>query len=62
MTPHVFFYPNVALDFYQFMTTPGIPSPTAIHFSIDGRHDVLETKHIAEALKIPYELEDPSAF
>ena len=44
------------------MTTRGVPSPTAIHFSIDGRHRVLEARHIAEALQIPFEPEDPSAF
>ncbi|RVW11949.1 hypothetical protein CK203_116075 [Vitis vinifera] len=39
------------------MTTRGVQSPTAIHFSIDGRPSVLEARHIAEALQIPYELE-----
>ncbi|RVX11503.1 Gag-Pol polyprotein [Vitis vinifera] len=43
----------VALDFYQSMTTRGVLSPTAIHFTIDRRHGVLEAKHIAEALQIP---------
>ena len=62
MTHHEFFYPRVALYFYQSMTTCGIRSPTAIHFSIDGRHGVLEVRHIVEALHIPYELEDPFAF
>nr|CAN79947.1 hypothetical protein VITISV_029084 [Vitis vinifera] len=37
MTPKEFFYPRVALDFYQSMTTHDAWSPTAIHFSIDGR-------------------------
>ena len=44
------------------MITRGVPSPTALHFSIDGRHGVLEAKHIAEALQIPFEPDDPSAF
>ena len=44
------------------MTTHGVLSHTAIHFSIDGRHGVLEARHIAEALQIPYEPEDPFAF
>ena len=44
------------------MTTRGVLSHTAIHFSIDGRHGVLEARHIAEALQIPFEPEDPSAF
>ena len=62
MTPRKFFYPRVALDFYQSMTTHGIPSPTLIHFTIDGRHGILEVRDIAEALQIPFEPVDPSAF
>ena len=50
MTPRELFYPRVALDFYQSMTTHGVPSPTAIHFTIDGRHGILEARDIAEAL------------
>ena len=57
-----FFYPRVALDFYQSMTIRGVRSPTAIHFTIDGRHAILEIRHIAEALHIPFEPEDPFAF
>ena len=60
MTPQEFFYLRITLDFYQFMTIRGIRSPTMIHFSIDGRPGVLEIRHIAEALQIPYEPEDPS--
>ncbi|RVW81545.1 Retrovirus-related Pol polyprotein from transposon 17.6 [Vitis vinifera] len=44
MTPREFFHPRVALDFYQSMTTRGVQSPTAIHFSIDGRPGVLELR------------------
>ena len=62
MTPREFFYPRVALDFHQSMTTRGVRSPTAIDFSIDGRLGVLEARHIAKALQIPYEPEDPSIF
>ena len=53
MTPHEFFYPRVALEFYQSMTTHGIPSHTAISFTIDGCHGVLGARHIVEALQIP---------
>ena len=62
MTHREFFYPRVALDFYQSMTTCGVPSPIAIHFSIDGCHGILETRHVVEALQTPFELVDPSAF
>ena len=44
------------------MTTRGVLSHTAIHFSIDGRHGILETRHIAKALQILYEPDNPSAF
>ena len=44
------------------MTTHGVPSPTSIHFTIVGRHGILEAKDIAEALQIPFELVDLSVF
>ena len=50
MTHCEFFYPRVALDFYQSMITRGVPSPTAIHFTIDGHHGILEARHIVESL------------
>ena len=62
MTPREFFYPRVALDFYQSMTTRGARSPTAIYFSIDGRQGILEARHVAEALHIPCKLVDPVDF
>ncbi|RVW19405.1 hypothetical protein CK203_117082 [Vitis vinifera] len=62
MTHREFFYPKVVMDFYQSMTTQGTQSPTAIHFSIDGRQGILEARHIAEALHISYEPEDPTHF
>ena len=55
MTPKDFFYPRVALDFYQSMTTHHVRDPTVIHFTIDECHGILEAKQIAEALHIPYE-------
>ena len=62
MTPREFFYPRVAMNFYQFMTTRDVRSPTAIHFSIDRRQGILKARHIAEALHIPYKLVDPVEF
>ena len=59
LTPRDFFYPRVAMDFYQSMTTNQVRDPTLIHFTIDGRHGILGACHIAEALHIPYE---PSHF
>ena len=59
LTPRDFFYPKVAMDFYQSMTTKQVRDPTLIHFTIDGRHGILGVRHIAKALHIPYE---PSHF
>lgn len=55
MTPKEFFYPIVAMDFYQSMTTQGAQSPTTIRFSTDRRQGILEARHIAEALHIPFQ-------
>ena len=55
MTLRDFFYPQVALDFYQSMTTHRVWDPTVIHFTINGRHGILGARHIAEALRIPYD-------
>ena len=54
MTLPQFFYPRVALDFYQSMTTRGIPVPALIFFSIDGCQGILGARQIAEAFHIPY--------
>ena len=55
LTLRDFFYPRVAMDFYQSMTTNQVRDPTLIHFTIDGRHGILGARHIDEALQIPYE-------
>ncbi|RVW57917.1 hypothetical protein CK203_066008 [Vitis vinifera] len=53
LTLREFFYPRVAMDFYQSMTTHSAQSPAAIHFSIDGLQGILEARHVAKALHIP---------
>ena len=62
MTPRDFFYPIVALDFYQSMTTHCVRNPNVIHFIIDGSHGILGARHIVEALHIPYEPVSPANF
>ena len=62
MTLRDFFYPRVALDFYQSMTTRCIRDPIVVHFTIDGRHGILGSRHIVEALHIPYEHVSPVNF
>nr|CAN60512.1 hypothetical protein VITISV_042502 [Vitis vinifera] len=62
LTPRDFFYPRVAMDFYQSMTTHHVRDPTVIHFTIDGRHGILGATHIAEALRIPYESVSPEDY
>ncbi|KAJ9678917.1 hypothetical protein PVL29_020964 [Vitis rotundifolia] len=44
------------------MTTQGAQSPTAIYFTIDGHQGILEARHIAEALHIPFHPENPAQF
>ena len=41
------------------MTTRRVWEHIVIHFTIDGCHGILGTRHIAEALHIPYELVSP---
>ena len=60
MTPRDFFYPRVALDFYQSMTPHRVQNPNVIHFTIDGRHGIHRARHIAAALRTPYEPESPA--
>ena len=62
MTPPQFFYLQVALDFYQSMTTHGVPTPDLILFTIDGRQGILGARQIAKAFHIPYAPADPAAF
>ena len=62
LTPRDFFYPRVALDFYQSMTTNQVRDPTVIHFTIGGHHGILGARYIAEALHIPYEPARPEDF
>ncbi|RVW76529.1 hypothetical protein CK203_064349 [Vitis vinifera] len=50
------------MDFYQSMTTHHVRDPTVIHFTIDGRHGILGARHIAEALRIPYEPASPEDY
>ena len=44
------------------MTTHQVRDPTVIHFTIDGRHGILGARHIAEALRIPYEPARPKDY
>ncbi|RVW27962.1 hypothetical protein CK203_094103 [Vitis vinifera] len=56
LTPRQFYYPRVVLDFYQSMTTRGLRNPTP--YPIYHRRTcrcAIGARHIAEALRIPYE-------
>ena len=53
MTPRQFFYPRVVIEFYHTMTSRGVPNPTVIHFSIDGREGTLQAIDIAAAFHFP---------
>ena len=42
MTPRLFFYPRVVLEFYYTMTSRGVSNQIQLQFSIDGRPGVLQ--------------------
>ena len=56
MTPRQFYYPQVVLQFYNSMTSRGVPSPLELQFSIDGHQGVLRAADISAALGLPTEL------
>nr|CAN83762.1 hypothetical protein VITISV_017195 [Vitis vinifera] len=63
LTPRDFFLsPYSHWTFIQSMTTHTVRDPTVIHFTIDGHHGILGARHIAEALRIPYESARPKDF
>ncbi|RVW94325.1 hypothetical protein CK203_037935 [Vitis vinifera] len=55
LAPRDFFYPRIATDFYQSMTTKEVRNPTLIHFTIRWETWYIGSRHIAEALQIPFE-------
>ena len=62
MTPRQFFYPQVVLEFYNTMTSQGVPSPLEIRFSIDSRPGVLRATDITAALGLPVVLENSTDY
>ena len=50
MTPRLFYYPRVVLQFYHSMTSRGAPSPLELRFTIDDRPGVLRAADISAAL------------
>ena len=52
MTPHRYFYPRVVIEFYHTMTSRREANPTALHFSIDGRPEILWASDITAALHL----------
>ena len=55
MTQWQFYYPQVVLQFYHFMTSRGAPSPLELQFTIDDRPEVLRAVDISAALGLPAE-------
>ncbi|RVW18202.1 hypothetical protein CK203_106153 [Vitis vinifera] len=47
---------------FVWIAPEGVQSPIAIRFSIDGCQGILEVRHIAQALHIPFQPEDPEQF
>ena len=62
MTPRQFYYPQVVLQFYQSMTSRGVPSPLELRFTIDDRLGVLRAADISAALGLPVELTNSGGY
>ena len=62
MTPRLFLYPRVVLEFYRTMTSRGVPSPLELRFSIDGRPRVLRAVDIIAALGLPVALANSAGY
>ena len=52
MTPRLFFYPRVIIEFYQTMTSRRDPHHNAIHFSIDGPEGMLRAIDIVATFNL----------
>ena len=62
ITPRQFYYPRVVLEFYNTMTSRGVPSPLELQFSIDGRPRVLRVTDITAALGLPAALANSAGY
>ena len=62
MTLRQFYYPQVVLQFYHFMTFRGVPSPLELRFSIDCHQGVLRAADISVALGLPAELANSGGY
>ena len=52
MTPRLFYYPRVVIEFYHRMTSRREANSTALHFSTDGRLGILRASNITAALHL----------
>ena len=62
MTPRMFFYPRVIIEFYHTMTSRRDPNPTTIHFSINGSEGTLRATDIATIFNLPVVLSNFAEF
>ena len=62
MTPRQIYYPRVLLEFYNTMTSRGVPSPLELRFSIDSRPGVLRAMDITAALGLLVELANSGGY
>ena len=53
MTPCLFFYPHVVIEFYHTMTSKRNCNPIGLHFSINGREGILQATDIAATFNLP---------
>ena len=62
MTSRPFFYPRVVIEFYHTMTSRQDRNPTCLHFSIDGREELLRATDIAATFNLPVVLANSAEY
>ena len=62
MTPRQFFYPRVVIEFYHLMTSRRESNPNNLHFSIDGRPEILRASDIAATFNLLVVLANSAAY
>ena len=60
--PRQFYYPRIVIKSYHTMTSRCEANPTALHFSIDGRPEILQASDITATLHLPVVLANAAGY
>ena len=62
IVPRQFYYPRIVIEFYHTMTSRCEANLTALHFSIDGRPEILQASDITTTLHLPVVLANAASY